>query len=85
MSNLHSTQITIPADTWMRWHELAGSLSDDFVPLTLELRDARRYPSRTKLLQVAKVAKCAATHTPAIAERNAAKQLLAELEAVVES
>lgn len=85
MNNLHSTHITIPAETWIRWHELAGSLSDDFVPLTLELRDARRCSSRIKLQQVARAVRCASTDAQAIAERNAAKQLLAELVAVVDS
>ena len=85
MSNLHSEHVAIPADAWMRWHDLAGRLSDDFFPVTLELRDARRHPSRDMLHRVAKAVQWAAGDAPGITQRNAAKQLLAELEAAAES
>ena len=85
MSNLHSAHVAIPADAWMRWHDLAGRLPDDFFPVTLELREARRRPSRDMLRRVAKSVQWAARNAPGITQRNAAKQLLAELAAAAKS
>ena len=85
MSELRAEHFAIPAEAWTRWHKLAASLSDDFFAVTLELRDARRCPSRRTLRHAAEAVQCAVEDAPGIIQRNAAKQLLADLKVTAES
>ena len=85
VSNLNSEYVSIPNDAWMRWHELASSLSDEFFPVALELRDARRRPSREMLRRVAQRVQWVAGDAPGTIQRNAARQLLTELNAAAGS
>ena len=84
MSNLHSEHVPIHADAWMRWHELAANLSDDFFLIAVELRDARRCPSRDMLRRVAIAVQCAEGDALRMTQGIAAKQLVGELNAAAD-
>ena len=84
MSSINSEHVPIHADAWMRWHELAANLSDDFFLIALKLRDARRCPSRDMLRRVAIAVRCAEGDALRMTQGSAAKQLVGELNAAAD-
>lgn len=67
----HLEQIGIAPARWDRWVESAKALGDVGIGLVLELRDARRDPTRHRLQRAAKAARMIEAATSGDAQRVA--------------
>ena len=71
--------VSIPAESWQRWAEMARAIGDDDCTLAKELRIARAVPTRRNLYWAATAARIAAQWTTGDREKLAG-EVAAELE-----